>query len=331
VAYLATGSVTVTPGTGHTWTIIDSDGHSESISEFLIVGTGVLRPLRITDIIAGSDSVRRELMQAGKIGSGDDCVTIVPARVQVVGILGAGGSAADCVTAVLKKGGASEVVVWGSVDTSLMHSDAYDTVATRYGSKICLIKDRATSVRFVNGAIVINDTAAAPCTNPARTGQRAGRIEFLVESLGRYSGDPPPVIASAAAGDSINYEPVLEPDTCALIGIRVTFSPRVAGVRDVDRPPVYLIGAAASWIPPGVGISAAGLARYKAGRDKTIAIVNHYNASGSARALTTESGPPSFAVAAYMGAHLARYLNNPAQDTSCHFAPQTPSSKRSGH
>src|SRR2546428_170430 len=314
-AYLATGSVMVTPGARHSWTIIDADGNSESISDLLIVATGVLRPLRITDVIAGTDSVRRELMQAGRVASGDDCVTTVPVGSNVVGILGAGGSAADCAAAVLRAG-APQVVVWGKVDSNLTYSKAYDSLVAHYPSRICLIEQRASSVQLVNGEIVINNVRSPPCGNPASKGAQARQIDFLVESLGRYSGDPPPVVASAGAGSAIIYEPVLEPTTCALIAVRVYFSPGLAGGTIIDRPPLYLIGAAASWIPPDVRISATHLAMYKAGRDTTVAIVNRMNANDPTRAITIESGPPSFAVAAFMGAHLARYLNAP-QPAQC--------------
>ena len=223
-------------------------------------------------------------------------------------------------------------MVWGSVDTNLKHSKAYDSLVAWYADKICLVAESASSVQLANDTIVINNRRSPACSNAPSMGQHAGTIDFLVESLGRYRVDPPPVVASAAAGSAIEYEPVLEPSTCALIGVKVVFCPQLADQRAelrVDRPPVYLIGAAASWIPRSVAISADNRAMYKAGLDTTVAIVNRNNVNDTARAITIESGPPSFAVAAYMGAHLAEYLKVPPK-VQCPLAPRTPGNRGAG-
>jgi hypothetical protein len=314
-AYLARGRVIVTPGANGDWTITDSKGRSESIAGPIIVSTGVSRPVTITEMVKkpfkqAADSARLELLKAGRLRTGDLCVANAPVA-NIVGILGAGGSAADCVVAVIAKG-ATQVVVWGNVDPNLPYSDAFNDLVTKYSTKICLINGLANTLSLQPGAnqgsatIVVNGFASPQCENPASRHLAAGKVDQLVESLGRLVSEPPLVVTTAAAKSRIKYTPVLEPNTCALIAVSVTFL-RPDSTPLEDRPPMYLIGAAATWIPDSVVIGPVDRMLFSGGLNITTAMVNRINVTNSKLGQTAENPPQGFGVAAYMGSHFARH------------------------
>jgi len=306
-AYLSTSPVLVTPGPANTWTVVDSRGHSETITDAVVVATGLLRPLRITDRLNGADSVRRLLAQSGKVVTGDDFLSdLTPVNGKVVGIAGTGGNAADCLVSALARG-ATEVVVWGKYNQildSLLHTQAGSDVLKDHGNKICRVDEYVTKADLINSQIIINSGSPPLCANTSAIKPQGSSIDLLVESLGRYTGDAPPVVVSAADGRSITYEPVLDDTTNALIAVRVWFGDRAA---ESQQPAMYLVGAAASWIPPSVTISAADRTRYDDGLKKTLQLVNPPPKNPGM--FGRENGPASFAVAAFMGSHLARRLS----------------------
>ncbi len=291
-AYLQTSPVEVLPEAGE-WKVVDKDGHAEIVTEALIIATGLLRPLRITDAIPdlNTDKVRRELSEAGKIMTGDEYLAMRnPPCHKVVGIVGAGGSSGDSIIHAIEEGGAEEVVVWGDVPLPLESTNAYRELVTTYGAKICRVPGQATSVGYNGDRIEINGSSTPPCIREDKSSSTARPIELLIESIGRYQGDPPPIVASAAGGLTITYHPVIENEK--LIAVRVSFG-------DANQwKPMYLIGAAATWIPSGVAISAKEWTAYKDALAETVKAVN----PGS----DLENGPPGFAVAAFMGSHLAK-------------------------
>jgi len=296
-AYLRTGPVFAVGEHNGEWRIVDTEGHIENANEALIVGTGLLRPRRITDAIPNADGVRRALVIDGKIVTGDDYLTTrTPSGShEVIGILGAGGSSADCIIHAIMDRNVDKVVVWGQVPPVLSQTKAYKDAIALHGDKICRVAHNFTDISYTSGSISINGNSDTSCiiekTGKAET---TPRINRLIESLGRYEGDPPPVVATAARNRTITYHPVTA--NSKLIAVRVSFGDDSDKDSTLSKP-MYLIGAAATWIPPGVLISASDLKMYQDSRRETVDGVN--------RSPDVENAAPSFAVAAFMGSQLA--------------------------
>jgi hypothetical protein len=167
-----------------------------------------------------------------------------------------------------------------------------------YGDRICRVKDNVTSISYQSGQIDIrtNGTSATYCTEEkSKAKVVVPPIGILIESLGRYQGDPPPVVASAARSRKVTYRPIV--DNSKLIAVRVFFGDDDQA--STQSKPIYLVGAAATWIPPGVVISNDDWNKYKDSLDETIKAVN-------ANPSSSENAAPGFAVAAFMGSKLAR-------------------------
>lgn len=310
-AYLQTGPVAVASVASGDWKLVDADGHVEVVTEALIVATGLARPRRITDAIpdAGTDSVRRKLFIAGKIMTGDDYLALSnpSSGPKTIGILGAGGNSADCIIRAIADAHVDNVVVWGIVPSELASTKAYTDMVNHYGDKICRVPANVTSIGYKSGVIEINGTKTPSCIEEKSKLQKImSPPDMVIESLGRYTGDPPVVVATAARNRSINYYPII--DDSALIAIRVSFED--SGPSPVKMKPMYLIGAAATWIPPGVKIGSNELANYQAALKKTVQVSNPDAGS--------ENGPPGFAAAAFMGSRLARICFNQGHlNTTC--------------
>lgn len=313
--YLETGPVTVNRRDDGSWTIVDVHGHKEIVTGPLIVGTGLLRPLRITDMIPGRQTlnVRRALVNKELLTTGDNCLSSSdpPGKNgEVVGIAGKGGNSADCVIRILEARPqptghiAKEVVIWGGLpDLSLRQTTAYKELEKVYDKRICRVDGYVTKIEYTDGQIKINSNSKPHCIDKdgKSTAEIAPTVKSFVESLGRYEGDPPPEVVSAARRRKVTYIPLVENTTNALIAIEVRFEGDNNG-----WPPMYLIGAAATWIPPGVEISDSDLQKYLDGLEMTHRAVN---AGGTAN---SENPPQGFAVAAFMGSNLARLINNKA-------------------
>jgi hypothetical protein len=296
-AYLRTGPVFAVAEPNGDWRIVDTEGHVENANEAVIVGTGLLRPRRITDVIPDADGVRRALVLDRKIVTGDDYLTMVTptGSHEVIGILGAGGSSADCIIHAVMDGNVDKVVVWGQVSPLLSETKAYTDAIALHGDKICRVANNFTKISYSSGTISINGDSDTSCILE-KTGkpETTPRIYRLIESLGRYEGDPPPVVATAARNRTITYHPVIA--NSKLIAVRVSFGDD--GDKDsTPSRPMYLIGAAASWIPPGVLISESDLKMYQESRRATVDSVNPGPGA--------ENAAPSLAVAAFMGWQLA--------------------------
>ena len=293
--YLESGPVAISQTKDGHWLIIDAEGRREVADKALIVATGLLRPLRFTDLIPGRQArdTRLTLRQNQRILSGDEFLAKTPnVRGKVVGVLGAGGNSADVVNRALSpEVGAKEVVVWGGVPPELSKTRSFQDNETRWKSIMCRVKGNVTSVTYASNTVQVTATASV-CQE---TGAPPSVPELLVESLGRYEGDPPSEVVKAARDRRIAYKPILDQDN-ALIAVRVFFD------NDERAVPMYLIGAAATWIPPGVEITAADLNAYTKGVEKTLQKVN-------ADATNPENPPPGFAVAAFMGSELGRLLS----------------------
>jgi hypothetical protein len=293
-AYLQTGPVSVLPTTDGAWRIVDTVGHSEVITDAVIVATGLLRPNRLTDIIPGTLRARRTLSEDRKILSGDEFLSIRKplGSYKVIGVLGASGNAADCIIHALRDAAVEKVVVWGDVPPELARTRAYGDMIRAYGDRICRVPGKVTMVSYARGgAIEVNGSSSVNCVRVSDgEAEIIQDVDLLLESLGRYEGDPPQVVASAARGEAIRYHPMIV--NSELIGIRVSF-----GDGSRKHPPLYLIGAAASWVPAGVEITGADFNAFVDARDRTVAAVTP--------SVGPENGAPSFAVAAYMGWRLA--------------------------
>src|SRR5450759_3161810 len=272
-------SVTVMSGTKG-WLITDTEGYTEVITGTLIIGTGVLRPIRITDVIsnANTSEVRRQLSNDNRIKTGDECLSEVSfGKNQTIGIVGAGGSSADCIINIIKSDVCTvktkRVVVWGGMPTGpIVNSQAYQNFSKKYDACICRVRDRLQKVEYStqDNTITVNENLNPPCIDNEGhlTKDKAPKIDILVESLGRYKDAPPPTVQSAALGRPITYRPVTK-DTGELVAIKVEFvgEPKSSAA-------MYLVGAAATWVPPDVKISSADLLRFKSAIDKTISTVN---------------------------------------------------------
>lgn len=295
--YLQTGPVSLKEDASGNWKMVDSDGRVELVTQALIVGTGVLRPLQITDLVPDPavEMAREDLEADGKIETGDEYLgTPSPAPHAEIGILGAGGSSADCIIHAIEDGKANEVVVWGGVPPPLIPTKAYQDMLKQYGNRICRVNANVKAIGYGSGQITVNGTATPTCVLESdHSSKTAGPLELLIESLGRYQGDPPAIVTEAADGRAIEYHPVIEDGK--LIAIRVLFEDAGGGA---TSKPLFLIGAAATWIPQGVHISLEDRAACVAALNET---VNTVNSSAEA-----ENAPPGFAVAAYMGSHLAK-------------------------
>ena len=307
-AYTALGNVTVVPTGAGKWDILDAEGRRESVSRVLIVATGLLRPLQIDDRLLGLGTVRSQLVQSGRILTGDQLLsTSVDLRGRVVGILGAAGNAADCLLAAIIDS-ASDIVVWGPIDTNLVGSKSYKDLVAQYGDRLCHVDDFVTGIELVGTDLVVNGDPHPLCINPSHAGQHAPSVSILIESLGRLNKDPPPIIVAAAAGRQIVYRPVIEPGSGALIGVCVLFAPATDCNASNAEPPIYLVGASATWLPDSVSMSSTDSAAFTQSLLRTVAIVDSLSAPNTAAGSSHEHPRAGFAVAAYMGAHLARHL-----------------------
>jgi hypothetical protein len=299
-AYLETGPVTVSERGGD-WVVTAPDGRVEQISDALIVATGLLRPKRITDVLAeGVDETRRQLLLDGRIISGDQCLASSAPLSQFdrIGVIGAGGNAADCISHLLTLR-SRRIVVWGNAPPAFTTTAAYAGFEKQHAANICHVANPIRKVEYKSPHVTINGGTETCATGG--TDSPVGDIEAVVESLGRYEGEPPGAVTSAAGSHTIIYKPIIDKDDNTLIAVRVMFD-------GVKTPPLYLIGAAASWIPPGVWITGTDWDGYKRARDKTVTLVNPNHPVG--RNDPTESAPPSFAVASYMGRKLAILLRS---------------------
>ena len=295
-AYLQTGPVTIVPTANGAWKIVDTEGHVEIVTEALVVGTGLLRSRRITDTIPGLAKVRRDLFIAKRIMTGDEYLAIAhpDSSPKIIGILGAGGNSADSTIHAIADAGVDKVVVWGEVPSFLKQTKAYEDMVRDYGKKICRVKDNFRSISFMNNAIAVNGSSTISCIQEKNQEmENVSGIDLLIESLGRYEEDPPHIVTAAASNRTITYHPVVM--NSKLIAIRVSFD----DINSVaTSKPMYLIGAATSWIPPGVRMSENDMETYLNARVSTVTAVTP--------AAGPENGPPSFAVAAFMGSQLAR-------------------------
>jgi len=299
--YLRTGPVTLHSSPSGAWKLVDADGHVELVTEALVVATGLLRPKRITDVLAADKSydprvARLDLVAAKMIMSGDEYLSIraaPPGLGQIIGIIGGNGSASDVAIRAIRDAGAKEVVIWGGIDNDLDKTIGYIELIKKYGDKICRVEDNVTKVVFVANAIQVSTSVTTPCKSlSSGTAKISPPVDLLIESMGRFDFDPPELIQQAADGRQISYHPVIASNR--LIGVRVSFD---AVGDQPPNPPIYLIGAAASWLPSNVHLPPGDRTAYIDGRNLTLKYVN--STAGM------ENGPPSFAVAAFMGWQLA--------------------------
>jgi hypothetical protein len=88
-----------------------------------------------------------------------------------VGILGDGGSAADCVIGALEGGGAAYVVVWGTFDRSpLVGTRAYEDLLAKHEHNICRVGEVVDHVAYAPNAtvkITINRSVSPNCAFPS--------------------------------------------------------------------------------------------------------------------------------------------------------------------
>jgi hypothetical protein len=317
IEYTSLGPYRLSIKDASTWRVEDVKGYVEEVSGPLVIATGVgpARTIVTAQLSDGSSigtaSDRYAMLQANKLLAADDYLANPKPkdRDKTILVLGAGGSAADVVRHAISEGEAKLVVVWGEENPIEKHP-AWTLLKNKFGKKICRLKIPIENIMYAEPDIKIGSGLTLQC-RLLRDNKKMdiGSPDKIIESLGRLESDPPPVLAAVMTSIDPPYEMTYEPiikGTGELIGIRVEL--KRGDIRAAE--PVFLIGAAASWIPEASNVR-ANKEKFKKGRDELLKTIN---TTGSG-----ENPPPGFAASAFMGSELARqcFANGVYFDDRC--------------
>lgn len=234
-----------------------------------------------------------------------------PDKDKTVAVAGGGGAGLDVAYHSLVNGQAQKVAIWepySGVGVPLVKSPAYKQLRTTHGGKICRVDSR-----FDIADVLTNNGRLAPsakeCCDIAGDGvdnsngretYRAGKtcaalssLDKVVVAIGRNEVEPPAPLRSISLTSGLPSVNLLKSTDASLFALKVDY-PAGTGT---SRPPLYLVGAAATWLPQNWLTNPTLDNDFKNARDSLVRAVNHQGDEGNP--------PVGFAATVRMGAKFA--------------------------
>jgi hypothetical protein len=295
----------------------------------IVIATGVNEQIKISSARTSS-AVLAQLIIHQKLVYADEYLSDPLERVdkhgkplepidkdKTIAVVGPGGAGLDVAYHALAHGLAKQVVIWGDINNGLaqqlLDSNAYRQLKSKFGGNICRVY-----AQFSIDAVVNNGKLYPPnddcCSIEQETLKSAGshpayqksnncvkhpNINKIVVAIGRDRSKPPsPLRSSSLAAPSPSADLVLDTNS-ALVATKLSYQfSDVTPVPDNKKHPVYLVGAAATWLHAGVQNKSSKDPALPQALDALVKIVN---------TRPGESNPPvGFAASVTMGATFAR-------------------------
>jgi hypothetical protein len=234
-----------------------------------------------------------------------------PDQGKTVAVAGGGGAGLDVAYHSLSNGQAQKVAIWepySEVNVPLVKSPAYKQLSSILNGKICRVDSRFVIANELsnNGKL---QPSAKPCCDITGDGvdssnghesYRAGKtcavlssLDKVVVAIGRNVDEPPAPLRSSSLASVVPNVNVLEGNDASLFALKVDY--RVG--TSTSPPPLYLVGAAAAWLPKKWSPNHALDNNFKKARESLFRAVNPHGDEGNP--------PVGFAATVRMGAKFA--------------------------
>ncbi|NOT23676.1 MAG: hypothetical protein HOP22_13255 [Nitrospiraceae bacterium] len=292
--------------------------------QLVVVATGVNEQNKL-DVKPGQQIAMAQLLQNGEVVYADVYLSDPLARVDNVGkpapppdkdktvaVAGGGGAGLDVAYHSLVNGQAQKVAIWepySGVDVPLVESPAYKQLRSTHGGKICRVDSRFDIADVLNNSGRLAPSAKKCCDiaddgvdspNGHET-YRAGKtcaalssLDKVVVAIGRNEVEPPAPLRSISLASGLPSVNVLKSSDASLFALKVNYP---ADIMNTSRPPLYLVGAAAAWLPKNWLINSTLDNDFKNARDSLLRAVNLQGDEGNP--------PVGFAATVRMGAKFA--------------------------